>query len=264
MELKGEIIVGILGQWASGKSTASRTLVEYLGGEGEVVFINDQILLIGQAVKYILGLDDSKVELSRENDGRQRLDTEQATVWLRPGGDLETADLSTVSFATYEDVLLWDWINRARVKLGHQICERSDEGKPIVIEAGFGTNKEPIGETPFSHTISDLFMRLEEAGLDPKRVRWMIIEAGFETRSERNQNRRVVVPADLFNRYAADGGYLEPDEQNRLEEHGTTIRRVLNDHDDIQQYRADVVATFEEMFGDELQAKTVDDKREKK
>jgi uridine kinase len=35
-ERKGEIIVGILGQWASGKSTAAKTLVSYLGGEGDV------------------------------------------------------------------------------------------------------------------------------------------------------------------------------------------------------------------------------------
>ena len=43
-ELEGEIIVGILGQWASGKSTASGTLVRYLGGEGEVIFISDREL----------------------------------------------------------------------------------------------------------------------------------------------------------------------------------------------------------------------------
>jgi uridine kinase len=43
-ELEGEIIVGILGQWASGKSTAAGILVRYLGGEGKVVFINDRVL----------------------------------------------------------------------------------------------------------------------------------------------------------------------------------------------------------------------------
>jgi len=263
-ELRGEIIVGILGQWASGKSTAARTLIEYLGGEGEVVFINDQKLLISQAVKHILELEDSKVELSIEDDGRQRLDSEQATVWLSPGEDLETADLSTVSFDTHEDVVLWDWINRARVVLGHEICERSAEGKPIVIEAAFGTNREPIGENPFSHTISDLFMRLEEAGLEPKWVRWIIVEAGYEKRSERNQKRRVIVPVDVFDRYAADGGYLEPDDQTRLEEQGTIMKRVLNDHDEIERFRADVIATLEEMFRDELQARTVDGKREQK
>jgi hypothetical protein len=259
MEFQGEIIVGIIGQWASGKSTASRTLVEYLGGEGEVVFINDQTLLIGQAVKYFLELEDSRVELSTEADGRQRLDSEHATVWLNPGVDLETADLSTVSFNTYEDVVLWEWINRARLELGHQICERSAEGKPIVIEAGFGTNTEPIGENPFSHTISDLFKRLEEAGLESKRVKWIIIEADFEKRLERNQKRRIVVPTELFYRYAADGGNLKQDDQIKLEEQGTIIKRVLNDHDDIERFRADVVATFAEMFRDKIAAGTIDD-----
>ena len=52
IEHKGKIIVGILGQWASGKSTATRMLIEYLGGEGKVVFIHDQELLINQAVNH--------------------------------------------------------------------------------------------------------------------------------------------------------------------------------------------------------------------
>ena len=38
MNLEGQIVVGVLGQWASGKSTAAKTLVSYLGGEENVVF----------------------------------------------------------------------------------------------------------------------------------------------------------------------------------------------------------------------------------
>jgi len=81
---EGEIIVGVLGQWASGKSAAASTLVRYLGGEGEVVFINDRVLLARQAVKHILELGDSKVKLGIEDDGRQRLEGELATVYLGP------------------------------------------------------------------------------------------------------------------------------------------------------------------------------------
>jgi hypothetical protein len=263
MEPKREIIVGILGQWASGKSAAARTLIEYLGGEGQVVFINDQELLISQAVNHFLELD-SKAKLSIEDDGRQRLDSEHATVWLGPGEDLKTVDLNTVRFDAHDDVVLWDWINRARVELGYQICERSADGKPIVIEAGFGTNIEPRGENPFSHTIPDLFMRLEEAGVEPKQVRWIIVEAGYDRRSERNQKRRVIVPVDVFDRYAADGGDLDPDHQNRLEEQGTIMKRVPNDHDDIERFRADIIAAFEEMFRGVLPARTVDGKREQR
>jgi uridine kinase len=43
---KGDIVVGVLGQWASGKSTAARTLIRYLGGEGKVTFITDRELFI--------------------------------------------------------------------------------------------------------------------------------------------------------------------------------------------------------------------------
>jgi hypothetical protein len=256
MEHKGEIIVGVLGQWASGKSTAARTLIRYLGGAGEVVFINDQELFARQAVNHILELEDSKVTFSIEDDGRQRLDGEHATVWLGPGEDLKTVDLNTLQFNVHDNVLP-AWLNRARVELGSQICERSADGKPIVIEAGFGKN-------PFDHTISDLFMRLEEAGVEPQQVKWIIVEAGYDKRSERNEKRGGTVPVDVFAGYAADGGDLDPDHQNRLEEQGTIIKRVPNDHDDMERFRADIIAAFEEMFRGVLPARTVDGKPEQR
>jgi hypothetical protein len=240
IEPKEEIIVGILGQWASGKTVAARTLVKYLGGEGKVVFLGDRELVASQAVNYVLELEDSKVKLSVEDDGRQRLDGERATVWLDPGEDLKSVDLSTLRFHVHHDVAPV-WFNRARVELGRQICERSARGKPIVIEAGFGKN-------PVDHTISDLFIRLEEAGVDPRRVKWIIVEAGYDKRSERNQKRRVTTPSDIFDRFAADGGDLVPGHQNRLEEQGTIIKRVPNDHDDIERFRADIIAAFEKVF----------------
>jgi len=255
-ELEGEIIVGILGQWASGKSAAARTLIRYLGGEGEVAFITDRELFASQAVHHILEIEDSKVTSSIEDDGRQRLDGEHATVWLGPGEDLKTVDLNTLQFDVHDNVLP-AWLDRARVELGYQICERSAEGKPIVLEAGFGKN-------PFDHTISDLFVRLEEAGVEPKQVKWIIVEAGYEKRSERNEKRRDSVPVDVFARYAADGGDLDPDHQKRLEEQGTIIKRVPNDHDDIERFRADIIAAFEEVFRGVLPARTVDGKREQR
>jgi ABC-type oligopeptide transport system ATPase subunit len=256
IEVKEEIIVGVLGQWASGKSTVARTLIRYLGGEGEVVFIADAVLFAGQAVNHILELDDSEVRVGIEDDGRRRLEGEHATVWLDPGEDLNTVDLSAVRFDVHDKVLP-AWLNRARVELGYQICESSGLGKPIVIEAGFGKN-------PSDHTVSDLFIRLEEAGVEPKQVRWIIVEAGYDKRSERNEQRRYRVPVDVFARYAADGGDLDPDHQNRLEEQGTIIKRVPNDHDDMERFRADIIAAFEEMFRGVLPARTVDGKREQR
>jgi hypothetical protein len=251
---KGDIIVGVLGQWASGKSTAAKTLIRYLGGENEVVFINDQVLLFSQAVNYILELEDSKVKLSIEDDGRQWLEGELATVYLGPGEDLKTVNLNNLRFDV-DDNVLPEWLNRARVELGYQICERSAERKPIVIEAAFGKN-------PLGHTISDLFTRLEEAGVELKQVRWIIVEADFDKRSERNEKRRFGPPVDVFARYAADGGDLDPNHQKRLEEQGITLKRVPNDHDDIERFRADIIAAFEEMFRDVLP--TVDGKREQR
>ena len=251
VELKSEIIVGVLGQWASGKSTAAGTLVRHLGGEGEVVFINDREIFAGQAVNHILELEDSKVRLCIEDDGRQRIDGQHATVWLSPGENLNTVDLSTVFDFDVHDNVLPAWLNRARVEVGYQICERSADGKPIVIEAGFGKN-------PLGHTISDLFIALEEAGVEPKQVKWIIVEAGYDKRAQRNQKRRDRVPLDVFDRFAVDGGDLDPDYQKRLEEQGTKIQRVSNDHDDIDRFRADMIAAFEEMFRDSLP--TVDGK----
>ena len=185
MEPEGGIIVGILGQWASGKSTAAGTLVGYLGGEDKVAFITDRDLFAGQAVKYLLELEDSQVTSTLEDDGTRRLEGEYAAVWLGPGEDLKSVDLSTLRWSLHEDVIP-AWLNRARVEVGHQIRERSADGKPIVIEAGFGKH-------PIDHTISDLFIALEEAGVEPKQVKWIIVEAGFDKRSERNEKRRLDV-----------------------------------------------------------------------
>jgi len=254
LEREEEIIVGVLGQWASGKSTAAKTLVDFLGGEDEVIFITDREILAGQAVNHILELEEPKVELTIEDDGSQQLEGELATVWLRPGEDLKSVDLNTLLFDLHDDIFdkvasgSCNWLDSVRLELGHQIRERSAEEKPIVIEAGFGTNMEPRGENPFCHTLADLFIRLEEAGVKPKQVKWIIIEACYEKRKERNRKRQDSVPAIEFDRFAADGGDLDPEHQKILVEQGTTIRRVLNDHDDIERYRADIIAAFEEMF----------------
>ena len=177
IELKKGIIVGVLGQWASGKTEAARTLVRHLGGEGKVVFLTDRVLFAGQVVNHILELEDSNVVVSTEDDGRQRLDGELATVWLGPGEDLRTVDLSTLHFDVYDDQVLYAWRRTAKVELGNQIRERSADRKPIVIEAAFGPNVEAAGENPFGRTISDLFARLEKAEVEPRQVGWIIIEA---------------------------------------------------------------------------------------
>jgi hypothetical protein len=108
---------------------------------------------------------------------------------------------------------------------------------------------EPRSENPFRHTIGDLFVSLQEAGVEPWHVKWMIVEAGYDTRSERNQKRPDTVRAVEFDRYAADGGDLDPDEQVRWEEQGAIIKRVSNEHDDIERFRGEIIAAFEEMFG---------------
>ena len=79
-------------------------------------------------------------------------------------------------------------------------------------------------------------------------MKWIIVEAGYDKRSERNEKRRDKIPVHYFERYGADGGDLDPDYQNRLEERGTKIKRVSNNHDDIERFRADIIAAFEEMF----------------
>ena len=239
MVSEGEIIVGVLGQWSSGKSTAAKTLVRHLGGEDEVVFINDAVLFASQAVNHLRQMD-SQVAVSVEDDGRRRLEGECARIWLGPGDDLETVHLGTLRFDVRDDVLP-EWLRRARLELGYQINERSAGGEPIVIEAGFGKN-------PPDHTISDLFIALGEAGIAPDRVKWIIVQADYGKRSERNDRRGYGPPADVFARYAADGGDLGPDQQRKLEEQGAVIKRISNHHDDVEVFKADVIAAFEEMY----------------
>lgn len=240
-EPKGEIVVGVLGQYASGKSEAARTLIRYLGGESQVVFINDKELLTRLAAEHVLGLDEDQVTSTVEEDGTRRLDGELATVWLRPGEDLNTTDPNRLRWEM-RDSVVHTWLARMRVNLGHEIRERSAEGKPMVIEAGFGEN-------PLSQTLSHLFARLEEAGVGPERVKWILVEVGFARRAGRNAKRQDKVPDDLFARVAADGGDLAPDHQSRLEKQGLRLKRVPNEHDDIHRFRADIIAAFEEIFG---------------
>jgi len=199
---KGEIIVGVLGQYASGKSEAARTLIRHLGGEGEAIFISDRELLTRLAVDHLLALDEAQVTSSLEEDGTQRLDGELATVWLRPGEDLDTLDLNRLRWEIHDSVV-HPWLARIRVDLGHQIRERSAEGKPMVIEAGFGEN-------PLSQTLSHLFASLEEAGVGSGWVKWILVEAGFDKRAARNAERPGKVSDDLFALIAADGGDLDP------------------------------------------------------
>jgi len=253
-DLDGVTVVGVLGQWASGKSTAASALVGHLGGDGNVVIIDDRALLAGEAIRHIIELGDSRVASSFEDDGTQRLEGELATIYLSPGEALDTVHPSRVLFDLHH-VILGDgmpawcrWFHRARAQLGHQICERSADGTPIVIEAGFGTNTVPTGEKPFCHTVADLFMRLEEAGVSPNQVGWIVVEASYGIRSRRNQERPDTLPAIEFERYAADGGDLDAEEQKRWEERGVVIKRVPNEHDDIDRFRADIIAAYEEIF----------------
>lgn len=141
------------------------------------------------------------------------------------------------------------WFHRARTQLGHEICGRSADGKPIVVEAGFGTNTVRTDENPFCHTVADLFTRLEDAGVAPEQVGWILVEAGYETRSRRNQERPDTVPAVEFDQYAADGGDLVAEDQKRWEERGMIMKRVPNEHDDIERFKADIIAAYEEIVG---------------
>ena len=117
IENKGEIIVGILGQWASGKTAAARTIITYLGGADTVEFLNDQELIAAQAIKHIQELEESDVILSIEDDGTRRYAGGQVAVWLGPGEDFETVDLYTLQFDG-TDEQLQVWLNRARARVG--------------------------------------------------------------------------------------------------------------------------------------------------
>jgi hypothetical protein len=251
---RGEIIVGLLGQWASGKSSAAKTLVNHLGGEGKVTFITDRILLARQALNHVNETRNPNIEVSPDADGLRRFDGELASVFLGPEEDLQTVDLDNMLFDiqndVYDKVLPGEpnWLDIVRLQLGADILENSQEGKPIVIEAGFGTNMERRGENPFSHTLSELFARLEEAGVGARLVRWIIVEAEFERRVARNNARSDRVPTVEFNRFAADGGDLDPDEEKRLVAQGTIIMRVPNNHDDIDRFRSDIIGAFDELF----------------
>jgi len=136
---EGEVIVGVLGQWASGKSTAARILIDYLGGDDQVVFLNDQVAVTAKVVNYVLGLEKCQVSSATAEGGMVRLGDDRAGVWLAPGEDLRTVDRSSLRFAVRDDVLS-RWLIAARVELGHQICESAGRKTGGRGEPGFGKN----------------------------------------------------------------------------------------------------------------------------
>ena len=77
---------------------AARTLIRHLGGEGNVVFLTDRALFAGQAIKHVLGLDESEVVVRVEDDRRQQLDCDLLTIWLAPGEDLTSVEPSALKF----------------------------------------------------------------------------------------------------------------------------------------------------------------------
>lgn len=257
---KGKIAIGVLGQWASGKSTAAETLVQYLGGEGKVTFITDRVLVARQALNHILNSEPSRVTRSFDDKGRQRFEGDLATVFIGPDEMLEEVEPNMLLFdlhdAVYDDLPrgALSWIDVARVELGQSIRTRIRESKPVVVEAGFGTNTMPRGENPLRHTLNDLFVRFEEAGVEPHQVKWIIVEASYERRAARNRRRKDRVPSVEFDRFAADGGDLDPDEQKKWEAQGARFERVCNDHDDVERFRADIISALETLFTGELAA----------
>ena len=248
------VVVGVLGQWASGKTEAARTLIHHLGGEGNVVFLSDRGLFASQAIKHMLALEDSEAAVRVEDDGRQRLDCDLLTIWLPPGEELRSVEPSSIRFEMYDDEVLDSFRRRAKMELGHQIHERAADGKPVVVEAAFGSNPEEAGDNAYGRTIADLFARLQRAEVEPCQVKWIIIEASCATRAARNAKRADKIPDHFFERFAVDGGDLAPDHERRLVEQGTLIRRVPNDHDDVERFRVDIVAAFLEMSGGDLLA----------
>jgi len=245
----GAIAVGILGQWASGKTEAARTLVKHLGGPGKVVFLSDRELFFRQAHEYFLGLDESQLTITLEPDGCRRLQSEQAALWLGPGEDLRSINLSTLRFYP-DDETSASWLEASRLQLGDQFRIRSAANKPVVMEVAFGPDLQRRDGSPLRLTVADFFSGLESTGLEAKRIRWIIVEASYAVRSGRNRRRRSRVPEGIFDRFASDGGDLTLEQQKEWEKFGIILKRVSNDHDDIERYRLDVIAAFEELFGD--------------
>ena len=250
----GNIVVGVLGQWASGKSTAAKTLVDHLGGEERVIFLTDRVLVGQQVARYLQALEEGQLERAVEAGGRRRLEGPLMTAWLDAGQTFDTVDMNYLDFALHDDVFdkvpagECNLMDKARLELGRQIGQRVTEGKPLVVEAGFGTDCEPKGVNPFCQDLAALFGRLDETGLALEAVKWILIEASFETRRARNERRIDRVPAREFDRFAADGGDLEPDQQRALERQGLTIVRVANEHDNLERFKADIIAAYERLF----------------
>ena len=213
-----------------------------------MAFLSDRELLFRQAHEYFLGLDESEVTVVLEADGSRRLQSDQAALWLGPGQDLRSVDLCSLRFYP-DDETSASWLAASRLELGHRIRARCEVNRPVVIEVAVGPDVQDLGGGPLRLTIADFLSGLENAGVQVNRIKWIIVEAGYEVRSGRNERQGAHVPVDIFDRFAIDGGDLTREQQKAWEKRGLILKRVSNDHDDMERFRSDIITAFEEVSG---------------
>jgi hypothetical protein len=51
-----------------------------------------------------------------------------------------------------------------------------------------------------------------------------------------------------FDRFAADGGDLNPEQEAAWRARGLQISRVQNDHADIERFKSDLIAACDELY----------------
>ena len=87
------VVVGVLGECASDKSTAARILVDHLGGPDQVIFLDDRSLVAAHAVEHVRQLPETQLERSVDAAGLNKISGPLMTVRPPPGETLDTVDI---------------------------------------------------------------------------------------------------------------------------------------------------------------------------
>lgn len=231
----------IVGEFASGKTTAAGFVENQLRVNGEVLSNSDREEY-ARGVLHDLREHQQSTEMMGE--GRLVVRGRHATAFVTEGEDFSSTPLYELSFRVHDNTIPYE----ARRRLGFWMLAGLDDEMPRVMEIAIGTNKSSEGENPFSHTLADFVDIVEEVGVLPEHLRIIYLEASFETRSQRNQRRPDPVPWEAFEQYAAEGGGLTLGFAQELQERGAVIVRVNNDHDNLLKFQREVEGAFRSLY----------------
>lgn len=232
----------VAGQWGSGKTLACRHITDWLGGDKKVLFLSDRVAYALVAIDHLTSLG---YRTEPGVDGGVILRGRHADAYLRPGERLDSVSPDVLRFHIFNDGL----IKEGRLDIGRWVMDMMGEQKIGLLELAVGFNiKTREQPDAFQESLSHFLDLTERVGVNPSMLRVLYVEAGYDIRWARNQERDDPVPERAFQQYASEAGQLTKAEQEALEHQGAVIIRVPNGYSDEDRFRQELHEKYEALL----------------